>query len=267
MSRRVHLTAMVCLMTACFAVASAATPKKPLKPGEFNPADETVELFAAMKAGQIDVRVIHKDASAAKALITNKSGKALNLKLPDAVAAVHVLKQQMGGGMGMGGIGAGMGQASGGGMGGGGMGGGGMGGGGGLGGGGGMFNIAPEKVGEIPMTTVCLEHGKPDPRSSMHYELRPIESLVKSKEAVEVLKLLNQGAIPQRVAQILAWHLNNEMSFEQLASKQIQHLDGSSYPYFNLDEIRAAMQVKDYVVKQLQEREAAGATTPVLPKL
>ena len=48
---------------------------------------------------------------------------------------------------------------------------------------------------------------------------------------------------------------------------EIEHLDGTSYPYFNVDEVRAAMQVKDYVVKQLQEREAAGTATPALPKL
>jgi hypothetical protein len=240
---------------------AAAPTKKPLKAGEFNPAHETVEMFDAIKAGQIDVRLIHKDSSGGKALISNKSGKPLNVKLPDAFAGVHVLAQ-MNGGQGMG-IGGGMGQMSGGGMGGGGMGGGGMGGMGG--GGGGMFNVAPEKVGEVPFTSVCLEHGKPEPRASMTYQIRAIDSVTKNKDLVEVLRLLNRGTMSQRVAQVLAWHLNNEMSFEELAAKRIEHLDGSSEPYFQLEEIRAAMAAKDYVAKQIAEREAAATTA--LPKL
>lgn len=243
---------------------SAAEPsKKPLKPGEFNPAHETVDLFAAIKAKQVEVKLIPKDSSGGKVLITNKTEQALNLKLPDAFAGVHVLAQMGMGGM-AGGVGGGLGQSMGGGMGG--MGGGGMGGMGGMGGGGGgMFNIAPEKVGEVKFTSVCLEHGKPEPRASMHYEIRPIETVAPRPEVIEVIKLLDKGAIPQRVAQVLTWHLNNEMSFEQLAAKQIEHLGGGSEPYFSLDEIRAAMQVKDYVAKQLEER--AKGTSPVLPKL
>lgn len=235
---------------------SAAEIKKPLKPGEYNPADPTVELFEAIKAGQVEAKVIHKDSSGGKVLITNKSAQALNLKLPEVFAGVNVLAQT-------GGIGGGLGQSTGGGMGGG-MGG--MGGGaGGLGGGGGMFNVAPEKIGEIRFTSVCLEHGKPEPRSSMPYELRPIETVASKPELIEALKMLNRGQMSQRVAQVLAWHLNNDMSFEQLAAKQIQHLGGGSEPYFNLVEIRAAMQAKEYIAKQLEER--AKSDEPVLPKL
>lgn len=241
--------------------ASAAEPsKKPLKPGQFNPANDTVDLFEAIKAKQVEVKVIHKDSSGGKLLFTNKTEQGINLKLPDAFAAVHVLAQ-IGGGM-SGGVGGGMAQASGGGMGG---GGGGMGGGG-MGGGGGMFNIAPERVGELKFVSVCLEHGKPEPRASLNYEIRPIETVAPKPEVAEVLRMLDRGVIPQRVAQVLAWHLNNEMSFEELAAKQIKPIVGPSYPYFSLAEIRAAMQVKEHVAKQLEERAKTGET-PVLPKL
>ena len=40
------------LMTACFAVASAATPKKPLKPGEFNPANDSFHPIEAQGTNQ-----------------------------------------------------------------------------------------------------------------------------------------------------------------------------------------------------------------------
>jgi hypothetical protein len=241
---------------------NAAELKKPLKAGQFNPDHETVELFAAIKAGQVEARLIPKDDTGGKVLITNKTKQPLNLKLPDAFAGVHVLAQLGGAAMGgmTGGVGGGLGQSVGGGG-----GGGGAYGGGGAGGGAGMFNIAPERVGDFPYTSVCLEHGKPNPRSSMRYELRPIETVAKDPVLIETLKLLNRGVVPQRVAQVLAWHLNNEMSFEQLAAKQVKHLGGTSTPYFSLAEIRAAMQLKDYVAKQLEEQ--TNGTSVALPKL
>lgn len=244
---------VLCGAMVAAGVAPAAEIKKPLKPGEFNPADQTVDLFEAIKAGQVEAKMIHKDSSGGKVLITNKSAQALNLKLPEVFAGVNVLAQ-----MGMGGGGGGMAQATGGGGGGGGMGGG-------AGGGGGMFNVAPERVGEFPFTSVCLEHGKPEPRSSMPYEIRPIETVTSKPEVIEALKLLNRGQMSQRVAQVLAWHLNNEMSFEELAAKQVKRLGGESEPYFTLAEIQAAMQADQYIAKQLEERAKSDA--PVLPKL
>jgi hypothetical protein len=243
----------------------AADGVKPLKPGQYNPSNETVELFDAMKAGQIDVKVIHKNEAAGKVLVTNKTDKPLNVKLPEKFATVHVLAQFGGGGTGaVGGIGGGLGQSTGGGFGGGGGGGGG-GLGGGVGGGGGMFNVAPEKVGELPFTSVCLEHGKPNPKSSMRYELRPLESVASDPEVGELISMLNAGKISQRVAQVLAWQLNNEMSFQELAAKTIRRLDGSSYPYFSPAEIQAAMAAKDFIVRQLAERKAnPEAATPKL---
>jgi hypothetical protein len=256
---------MVLFVSCAMVVGSSATAaeiRKPLKAGQFNPDHETVELFAAIESGRIEARLIPKDETGGKVLITNKTKQPLNLKLPDAFAGVHVLAQIGGGMMGSmtGGVGGGLGQS----VGGGGMGGGGMGGGM-AGGGAGMFNIAPERIGEFPYNSVCLEHGKPNPRSSMRYELRPIETVAKDPVLIETLKLLTQGVVPQRVAQVLAWHLNNEMSFEQLAAKQVKHLGGMSTPYFSLAEIRTAMQLKDYVAKQLEER--ANGANVVVPKL
>ena len=114
------------------------------------------------------------------------------------------------------------------------MGGGGMGGGGGGmggGGGGGFFNVAPEAV-ELKAATVCLEHGKAEPRAAIPYEIRPLESVTSNPLVQEVCRLLGQGAVNQRVAQVAAWHLNNNMSWEQLANKQLRYANGQTSPYF-----------------------------------
>jgi hypothetical protein len=126
--------------------------------------------------------VIPQSQFGGKVLITNTTNTPVSVKVPEAVVGVQVFPQALGGGMGglgggMGGMGGGMGgmggmgggQMMGGGMGGGmagGMGGGGMGGlGGGAAGGAGFFSIPAERTVSVPMTSVCLEHGKANPNS------------------------------------------------------------------------------------------------------
>jgi hypothetical protein len=72
-----------------------------------SPAGEDVELFAAMKQGLVEVQLIPKDSTLCRVFVKNKSGKPLNVKLPDAFAGVPVLAQAgvgvPGGGLGGGG--------------------------------------------------------------------------------------------------------------------------------------------------------------------
>jgi hypothetical protein len=171
--------------------------------------------------------------------------------------------------------GGGMNQGFGGGMGGMGMGGMGMGGMGmgGMGGmGGGFFNVAPEKVGQIKVTTVCLDHGKPDPNPRVPYEIKPIEAYTTKPGVREVMTMLGNGVLDQRVAQVCAWHLNNDMNWEQLATKQLRFADGRRLPYFSSQEIRAAMQAVVVAGNIAQQRKnsppasTASATSSVSQK-
>lgn len=220
---------------------------KVLKHGEFNPANDSVEMFAAIKDGKIKVRLIAKDSTEANIFIENVSKKPLNVQLPEAFGAVPVLAQfggaggAAGGAAGGGAMGSGQAQPMGGGMGG--MGGGGMGGmgGGGMGGGGGFFNVPPEKKASFKVTCVCLEHGRTEPRPAINYEIRPLDTVTTKPGVFELLTLLGYGMLDQRGAQVAAWNLNNNMSFDELASKQIERLDGDSYPYFSQDEMRSGI--------------------------
>ena len=118
--------------------------------GDYNQSDLTVEMFSAIQRGDIAVKLIPKDSTQARVLIENKTDKPLNVKLPDAFAGVPVLAQSGRSGHGSSGSSrsnSSGSQSTGGGM-------------GGMGGGSGMFNVAPEKVGQLKVTTICLEHGK-----------------------------------------------------------------------------------------------------------
>ncbi len=227
---------------------------------------ETVEMFRAIKDGKIDVKLIPKDSKQSNLLIENKTDKPLSVQLPDAFAGVPVLAQVgglgaggglgVGGGLGAGGRGRGGlggGQAFGGGFGGGGLGGGGFGG-----GGGGFFNVPPEKVGKLRVTIVCLEHGKPNPRPAMKYEIKPIVEFTDKKEVHELCRMLGSGLVDQRSAQAAAWHLNCHMTWRQLVAKQLKFANGTTRPYFHRAEIHRAMQAVSVATQLVQKRKRAG---------
>ncbi len=217
-----------------------------------------VDLFSAIDKGQVDVKVIPKDSSQLRVMIENKTDQPLTVKLPDAFAAVPILAQAaaparnnnknnnnqnqgmmggMGGGMGMGGGGMGM--------------------------GGGFMNIPPEKVGQLKaVPAVCLDYGKGERRAAIPYAIKPLEDYTTQPGVREVGEMLGKGQINQRVAQVCAWRLNNDLSWEKLASKQLRFADGSTRPYFTPQEIRAAMQVSAVAVQLAKQRtqEKSGST-------
>jgi len=215
--------------------------------GKENPFDRqarSVEMFAAMKAGQLDVKLIPKDSTQATVILKNETDGPLRVKMPEAFAGLPVLAQFGGGGGGnRGGGGFGGGGGGGGNQGiGGGFGGGGGGGGRG-GGGGGFFNVAPGKAKKVKVPVVCLEHGKKDPAPRIPYEIKPLDQVTDNARVFELCSMLGGREIDQRAAQAAAWHLQNEMAWEELANKEIRHINGIREPYFKVDEIYRAVQI------------------------
>ncbi|MGQ9505083.1 MAG: hypothetical protein ACUVQG_10055 [Thermogutta sp.] len=219
-------------------------------------ASEAVDLFTAIGQKVVEVKLIPKNSNECNVVVKNKTDKPLTIRMPETFAGVPVLAQ-------LGGIGGDMGYGGGrrggyGGYGGGGYGGGAQGFGGGFGGGyggyggygggyggygGGIWNVPPEKVVQVKIPIVCLDHGKPDPNPRIPYEIKPIESYAKCPEVNEVLKMLANGKIPQRVAQVAAWHFQNGLTLEELARKEIRTAIGLRVPYFSPAEIQAAVRV------------------------
>jgi hypothetical protein len=263
-STQTWLRAVLCASLMVIPAMLVAAERRTAKPArEAAAAAETVEMFEAMESKDIEVSFIPKDSSEAKVTIKNKTKKPLNVKLPDAFAGVPVLAQfgAAGGGRGAAGAGGqqgGQNQGMGGGMGG--MGGGGMGMG--MGGGGmgmGMMNIPAERVAQFKVVTVCLEHGKKEPRHGIPYEIKPLESLTTKPEIRELLTALGKGQVNQRVSQAAAWNLANGLTWEQLADKRIESLDGSSELWFHPLEIQTAMQIAQQAVIQARENAQKSA--------
>ena len=253
MRRTIHgrfMAALVILLLP--STILAADQHGRLRAGEYNPDHNTVEMFKAIGDGQIDVKVIPKNSKQCRVLITNKTDKPLNIALPETFAAMPLAQfgeEPAGGGFGGGGgthsrpprgrssSSSSSSQSTGGGM------------------GGGMFNVAPEKVGNLKANTVCLEHGKGEPKAQIPYTIKPLDEFTKKPEVHVLCNLLGDGKLPQRSAQAAAWHYSDGMSWEELAAKQIKHANGTTEPYFDRSELTAAMNIAEEVERQVEEQK------------
>jgi len=271
MSIRLRIAAIVAVSAVC-AVCAVVTPvaaREPVKaassasPGESGAAED---LFAAQAAGHVEVKYIPNDSRSAQVIVTNRTRKPLTLRMPTAFAGVPVLAQLMGmggggggAGFGAGGIGGG-GQATGGGFGQQGMNG--MGGGGMGGMGGGAFSLPPQKTRVLRVTTVCLEHGKPEPSPRLSYKLVELETFSSDPRLAAVLEQLGRGELSQKVAQAAAWHLANGLSWERIAAEKIDHAGPvPDEAYFTPAELLAAHRVVEQVTQAVAARQPASSSS------
>lgn len=242
------------------------TAKRPsITPQKTNKAAKaeakSIELFAAMDQGLLNVNFIGKDATEANLIFKNNGPDPLNIILPTTFGAVPVLAQGLGGvggGLGGGGLGGGgLGGAGGGGFGGGGQGvgggfgggGGGLGGGGGGfggvgGGGGGLFRVEPDRPRKMTVATVCLNHGKADPNPRMKYKLVRLAEVNDSPVVEGICLGLATGKVSQKVAQAAAWHFANGLTWDELLHKPrvVSEYTGIEL-FFSKLEVQAAMRL------------------------
>ena len=254
MARRPVALLFACGLTSLAIVVAASLPielsaaskatKKPIKNPKFDPTAEKVDLFEAVEAKQVTVKLIPRDAMGGTVLIENKTDKPLTVKVPEAVAGVSI-HSQFGG------------------MGGGGMGGGGMGGA----GGGGFFSIPAEKVVSLQFNSVCLEHGKPEPGPNSKYTIVPLSRVSTDPVLYQLLTKVGTGKVDPQAAQAAAWHLTDKMSFQELAEKVEEHLgDINPSPYFTRDQLLGAQQLLSQAVAKADEKEEAEKLAPKAEK-
>ncbi len=247
--------------------AAETETDKPLAKGE------VVEIFSGIQQGQLDVQLIPRDSRQCRLIIKNNTDKPLSVMLPQAFAGVPVLAQfqpnfpnrnrnqnsapqavgigpgLMGPGLqgpgmmnlrgnrgrNVGGPNAGPNFFP-----------------------GPLFNIAPEKVGKLKLSSVCLDYGQPNPRPRIKYAIRPIGSYTDKPGVAEVCAMLGRGEIEQRVAQLAAWHLNNDRSWEQLAGIRDRVALGAGPPTYSRKELQAAQGAAEKAVELAKQRRKSG---------
>ena len=227
---------------------------------------ESTEMYSAIESGDIEVTIKTVSEKKSNIIVTNKSEKPLAIAMPGTFSAVPVLRQQLGqGGFGQGG-GRGLGRGGrngqqgigggfGGGFGGGGFGGFGGGQGGFGGGGGGVFNIPPGEVGKVAVTTVCLEHGKPNPRSSIPYTIRPLSEVSTDPKVSEICQMLAADEIAQPVAQAAAWHVTDDLDWNKLLTmNRLERMDGYFERFFTPQQLIFAKGVVSEATRRAKEK-------------
>ncbi len=245
----IRVTFCAALLAALsFLLPQSAAGKK--ASGKAKPQSETVEFFTALDAGRIGVTVIPRDATQMTVQVKNETDKPLTIRLPDTIAAVPVLAQMFpqggpfqgnnlfgGGNLAGGNNLQGGNQAPQ-----------------GLGGpfGGrqgnnnrflGMFSVLPGKVVRKKLPCVCLDFGKPNPKPQMPYRIERLESVNAKSELRDLLCLFGKGGCSHRTAQIAAWHLANDMSWEQLARLRYKRANGATRPRYSAAELQLAKQI------------------------
>lgn len=236
---------------------------------KFDPSAEKVELFEAMKEGQLETKVIAMGAEHGKLLITNTTDEPLSLKLPESFVLVKVLKQFGQGGGGGGGFGGGGGGGQQGGGGGGqqnagggggqqGGGGGGFGGGGQQGGGGGggqgFFSVPPEKTVSMTYVSACLNHGLAEPTPTANYKIVATDEYTKDPILRELISMVGTGRLAPQAAQAAVWNRTDNMSWQQLAAKVSYGPLGNKLPYFNGNDLRGAQLITSMAIGRIRER-------------
>ena len=71
--------------------------------------------------------------------------------------------------------------------------------------------------------------------------------------------MLGTSQLNQRAAQVAAWHLNNNMSWQELAAKRLEYANGTSRPYFSRQELQAGAQITATAAKLAKQRQEQSA--------
>jgi hypothetical protein len=128
----------------------------------------------------------------------------------------------------------------------------------------GPFNIAPEQVRTIDLPCFCLEHGKPNPRTAIKYELVPLADANDDPRLPGVIEAFARGQIDRDSAQAAVWHAANDMDWNELAALSTRVALNADRPLFNSVQLRRAKAVVDRAVKSdgAAKQPTATAKTP-----
>ena len=97
----------------------------------------------------------------------------------------------------------------------------------------------------MTLPSVCLEYGKREPYPRVPYEIRPLESFTDNTSVRELIETLGAGKCTQDIAQLAAWHLSNNMGWDEMASMTVRRANGHIEPRFDRDDLQKAKQLVD----------------------
>jgi hypothetical protein len=191
--------------------AVGAMPVAHLSAGE----TDGVCLYDAMEAEQVEVRCIAVNGAKSNISISNLTNEVLSIRLPDALVAVPAARadedsseaklgrrgsskiecQAVGGSFvsnGRSSRSVGEGNSA-------------------------LLKLAPKKTRKLAATTVGLEFGKAVPNARVEYKLVRPESKLDDPRLMELFRQLGNNQVKPFVGQAIAWHLTDDMSWNELS--------------------------------------------------
>ena len=129
----------------------------------------------------------------------------------------------------------------------------------------GFFRVLPGRVGKMQALTVCLEHGKAEPSPRMKYQIIPLDAFTNGDARLAGLcERLAGKEISQNVAQAVAWHFANGLTWKQLAEKtRTRPAAIGSEKYFTDAEMHSAIATAHAIESSLPTQSTVDVRTSV----
>jgi hypothetical protein len=87
-----------------------------------------------------------------------------------------------------------------------------------------------------------------------NYTLVPVTHFSNDPTLRELLELVGTGRVDPQAAQAAAWHLTDNLSFEQLAAKSVTSLAGTPpTPYFSREQLLGASSLLNAAQRRAEE--------------
>jgi hypothetical protein len=103
----------------------------------------------------------------------------------------------------------------------------------------------------------------------MNYTIIRVEDYTEDKKLQELVRLVGSGQLDPAAAQAAAWHLDDGMSWAELAAKTYPLFGGAEAPFFTQAQLLSAQEVVAAAEIRAEERadEVPAETTPIKPPL
>lgn len=238
--------------------ASTAKKKKDAVPtsgaGPVSETDSSLsvwEVFQAARDKKVEARLVQQSERGGFLLLRNVTGEELNVRFPDAFVGVNVngsgAAQQVGGqGAAQStGIAVTYGQSR-------------------------LaarndtpevFSVPAGETVRLPVTSVCLEYGKPTPNAKLRYVIMPVEQFCRNPVFHKLLPLFTKTKISQRVAQAAAWHVSNDLTWTELSSILDSH-SSLPVPMFTANDLRLAKALVEMAAAEASKKEELQPAIP-----
>ncbi len=123
-----------------------------------------------------------------------------------------------------------------------------------------QFEVPAGQTVRFPVTSVCLEYGKPEPHAKLPYLIVPVERYSRNPILHELLPLFAKARVSQKVAQAAAWHVSNGLTWRELGG--IMGQGAAPVPMFDTRTLQQANVLVNEAAAIAVKRRNSGTQKP-----